>query len=141
MAHLSLEEGKKIAVNGFLLLLAVTVVEVLIALLGNGHLVEGLHFPKLIMVPVMVVLSLYKAYFIVKEFMHLGHETKGMAASIVLPTLLLIWAIIAFLWEGDAWGGNRDYVRDKNQERTEQGVQPENAPKGELRWEEVQSQG
>ena len=48
--------------------------------------------------------------------MHLGHETKGMAASIVLPMLLFIWAITAFLWEGKSWNNNQNYVNDKNKE-------------------------
>lgn len=114
--EISYEEGKKVAWKGFGLLLAVTVAEVLFALLGNGHLISGLTFPTAVMIPVMVGMSLYKAYFIVREFMHLGHETSGMAASVILPTLLLLWAIIAFLWEGDAWGAKREYVKEKNQE-------------------------
>ena len=68
------------------------------------------------MVPVMIAFSLYKAYYIVSIFMHLGHETKGMAASIVLPMLLFIWAITAFLWEGKSWNNNQNYVNDKNKE-------------------------
>jgi hypothetical protein len=48
--------------------------------------------------------------------MHLGHETKGMAASVVLPMLLFIWAITAFLWEGKSWNNNQNYVNDKNKE-------------------------
>lgn len=71
--------------------------------------------PKIIMIPLMIAFSLYKAYYIVGEFMHLGHETRGMAFSVVLPTLLLVWGIIAFLWEGDAWRSNRKKVEDKDQ--------------------------
>jgi len=50
----------------------------------------------------MIALSLYKAYKIVYEFMHLGHEVPGMLKSVLLPALLLVWAIIAFFWEGTA---------------------------------------
>lgn len=114
MGHFSREEGIKIAVKGFILLLIVTLAEVAIALIGNGH-IGGMHWPKMVMIPVMCILSLYKAYYIVSVFMHLGHETRGMAASIVLPMLLLIWAIVAFLWEGEAWRDSRNYVRDRNQ--------------------------
>ena len=102
------EEGMKMAMKGFILLLIITLLEVGIALVGNGHLISGVTLPKFIMIPVMIILSIYKAYYIVSEFMHLGHETKGMAASVVLPTLLLVWAIIAFLWEGDYWKSARD---------------------------------
>jgi cytochrome c oxidase subunit 4 len=111
----SREEHIKIARNGFLLLLVVTFIEVGFALVGNGH-IGGMHFPKILMILVMTGFSIFKAWFIVSEFMHLGHETRGMAMSVILPTLLLVWAIIAFLWEGDAWRGNRNLINSKNQE-------------------------
>jgi cytochrome c oxidase subunit 4 len=106
----------KVARNGFIILLIVTFAEVGIALIGNGHLIPGVLIPKVIMIPAMILLSLYKAYYIVSIFMHLGHETRPMAASIVLPMLLFIWAIIAFLWEGSSWRANQNYVDDKNKE-------------------------
>lgn len=107
-------EHIQIAVKGFILLLIITLLEVGVALVGNGHLIEGLHFSKWIMIPVMTAMSFYKAYYIVSEFMHLGHETRSMAFSVILPTFLLVWAIIAFLWEGDAWKNNRKNILDKN---------------------------
>lgn len=115
MAHAvpSTQEHIKIATKGFVILLIITLIEVALALVGNGHLISGFMLPKIIMIPLMIAFSLYKAYYIVGEFMHLGHETRGMAFSVVLPTLLLVWAIIAFLWEGDAWRNNRKNVDDK----------------------------
>jgi len=107
------QENMQVVIKGFILLLIVTLAEVGIALIGNGHLIHGFHLSKWIMVPVMCLLSFYKAYYIVSEFMHLGHETRGMAMSVVLPVLLLVWGIIAFLWEGDAWRNNRKRVDDK----------------------------
>ena len=112
----SRQEQTSLAVKGFILLLIITILEVAVALVGNGHLIAGLHFPKMIMIPVMILMSLYNAYYIINEFMHLGHEVRSFAASILLPMLLLVWGVIAFLWEGDAWKHNRDYVKDqKNQ--------------------------
>lgn len=112
MEHvLSSKEGIKLAMKGFFILLVVTLLEVAIALLGNGH-IGGMHWPKILMIPVMCALSMYKAYYIVSIFMHLGSETRGMAASVVLPMALLFWAIIAFLWEGDTWNGRRNQVKD-----------------------------
>ena len=118
MAHLSRKEGIQLAMKGFIILLIVTVLEVGVALVGNGH-IGGMHWSKAIMIPVMCILSLYKAYYIVSIFMHLGHETRGMAASIVLPMMLLIWAIIAFLWEGDACRQSRNYVKDRDNAKVE----------------------
>lgn len=113
----TVKEDVGIAVRGFIVLLIITFIEVGIALVGNGHIIEGFHLPKLfLMIPLMIAFSLYKAYYIVGTFMHLGHETKGMAASIVLPMLLFVWAITAFLWEGSSWNNNQNYVDDKNKE-------------------------
>lgn len=117
MGHVTTrKEDFLIARNGFIVLLIVTFLEVGIALIGNGHIVESITLPKFVMIPLMIALSLYKAYYIVSIFMHLGHETRPMAASIVLPMLLFIWAIIAFLWEGSSWRANQNYVDDKNKE-------------------------
>jgi cytochrome c oxidase subunit 4 len=121
---LSYEESKKVVFRGLILLAIVTVAEVLIALVGNGHVISGFELPKLVMYPVMIGLSLYKAYFIVYEFMHMRYEVKGLAMSVLLPTLLLVWAIIAFFQEGDSWGDRRAQIIEKNQEKTEESVQP-----------------
>lgn len=112
----TVKEDVKIAVVGFWILLAITFGEVFIALIGNGHLIPGHTWYKFIMIPLMTGLSLYKAYYIVGTFMHLGHETRPMAASIILPMLLFVWAITAFLWEGDSWRANQNYVDDKDTE-------------------------
>ena len=114
VAGLSIEEQRKLDINvgvkGFIILLIVTFGEVAIALIGNGHIIDGMTWPKLLMVPLMIGLSLYKAYYIVSIFMHLGAEVRAMAMSVVLPMLLLVWAVIAFLWEGESARDNRNYV-------------------------------
>lgn len=107
---LSVEDQRKedisVGVKGFWLLLIVTFAEVGIALFLKDLL------PGVIVRLSMIALSLYKAYYIVSIFMHLGAEVGGMAATIVLPMTLLIWAVIAFLWEGDYARQNRNYVND-----------------------------
>ena len=59
----------------------------------------------------MIGMSLYKAYLIVFEFMHMKYEARGLMLSVLLPVGLLIWAIISFLYEGAAWKNNRDTVK------------------------------
>jgi cytochrome c oxidase subunit IV len=108
------EEGIRVVKKGFILLGCITVIEVLIALLGNGHIIEGFHLPKLIMYPAMIGFSLYKAYYIVYNFMHMAYEVKGMAMSVVLPMGLLVWAVVAFFNEGSAWGARREFVQKRN---------------------------
>lgn len=112
--EMSRAEGISKVKKGLLLLGAVTVAEVLISLLGKGYLIPGLEeygFMLAITGLAMVALSLYKAYFIVYEFMHLRYEVKGLALTIILPTMLLIWGLIAFLWEGNTWGERREEVQ------------------------------
>ena len=109
------QQNKKIALKTILILAVITVVEVLLALLGKGYLVEGFELPWYIMNIAMIAMSMYKAYLIVGEFMHLGHEVRAMGMSVVLPMLLLVWAIIAFMQEGGAWKDRREYVKDKNE--------------------------
>ena len=113
MAHLSYEEAKKTAFKGFVLLGIVTIIEVMVALLGKGYIIEGFHLPRAIMYLAMIAMSLYKAYFIVYEFMHMRYEVPGLVKSVLLPTLLLVWAIIAFFSEGNTWNHWRAKVKDR----------------------------
>jgi hypothetical protein len=74
---------------------------------------------------VMICMSLYKAYLIVGEFMHMKHEVRALGMTVILPTFLLIWAIIAFMYEGGAWKGNRNTIKEKNRVVVEESVQPQ----------------
>jgi cytochrome c oxidase subunit IV len=118
MSNLSYEQSKSYAFKLIIFLGIITILEVAIALVGKGYIIKGFHAPLWIMGLLMIALSFYKAYNIVKEYMHLGHEVKAMGMTVVLPMTLLIWAIIAFLWEGAYWNGRRDDARgfaaDKN---------------------------
>ena len=46
---------------------------------------------------IFVGLTIWKAFFIVSEFMHLGHEVKGLIYSIILPMMFVIWFIVALV--------------------------------------------
>ena len=52
---------------------------------------------------VIVILSLAKAFYIVSVFMHLGDEIRNLIMTIVVPLLLFVWFIAAFLWDGNSW--------------------------------------
>lgn len=110
----SYEEGLRVVKRGTLLLGAITLIEVFVALLGNGHLIHGFTLHKLVMYPLMIGMSLYKAYWIVYNFMHMAYEVKGLAMSVLLPCLLLVWAVVAFFNEGGSWGARRKQVDDFN---------------------------
>ncbi len=117
MANIDVEAGKKVVMKGMILLGVITLVEVFIALIGNGHIIEGFRLSKIIMYPLMIGLSLYKAYFIVYEFMHMKYEVPGLVKSVLLPTTLLIWAVTAFFSEGNYWKHNRKQIQDWNNEQ------------------------
>ncbi len=109
--HKSYEESIRDVYKGLVLLGAVTLVEVFISLLGKGHLgidVSGYSWLIGLIALGLIGFSLYKGYFIIFEFMHMAHETKGMALSVLLPTLLLVWGIIAFFQEGNSWKERRE---------------------------------
>ncbi|MFK7808921.1 MAG: cytochrome C oxidase subunit IV family protein [Saprospiraceae bacterium] len=121
------EKSIKAVYKGMLLLAGVTLLEVFVSLFGKGHLgfnPEGMSVILGIVGFALIALSIYKAYFIVYEFMHMGHEVKSLRLTVLLPMLLLVWAIIAFFYEGNAWKGNRTKVLEKNAVEAETVVTP-----------------
>jgi cytochrome c oxidase subunit IV len=83
----------------FWILLAITVFELIIAIIYF----ETHFFPKHILNGVFVIMTLAKAFFIVAEFMHLGHELRNLVMTIAIPACLFIWFLIAFIWDGSSY--------------------------------------
>jgi caa(3)-type oxidase subunit IV len=74
-----------------LILLIVTMIEFLFAFtLPRGVL----------LITIFVSLTLVKAFYIVSEFMHLKYEVKSLIWSILLPMILVIWLVVALIYEG-----------------------------------------
>lgn len=124
MGH-SYEESKSLALKTILILGGITIAEVLFALLGKGYLVKGVHFPLWLIAIVMIVMSIVKAYLVVFEFMHMKYEVPALAKTVLLPTLLLVWGIIAFFQEGSAWRNNRDVVKERNEKVVDDSLKPQ----------------
>lgn len=117
MGHLSYEDSKKLVFKGLILLGVVTLIEVFVSLLGKGHVIGGLEDIGWLVYPVgfaLIALSLYKAYYIVYFFMHMEWEVKSLRLTVLLPMLLLVWAIIAFMQEGSEWGKSRQKIKEKD---------------------------
>jgi cytochrome c oxidase subunit 4 len=97
----------------------VTIVEVVVALFAKGHIIHGFDLKHgaghYFYMAAMIGASLYKAYFIVFYFMHMAYELRGLVLSVLLPTTLLVWAIIAFFQEGSSWGARRELIRERNE--------------------------
>ena len=126
--HMSYEESKKFVYRGLFLLAAVTLIEVFFSLAGKGLLpgtgwAEDIDWIVYPIGAILIGLSLYKAYFIVFDFMHLRQEVTSMSLTILMPMGLLVWAVIAFFQEGNFWGERRERVQEFNQ-RTERQVIP-----------------
>ena len=56
----------------------------------------------------IVILMMVKAFYIVGYFMHLKHELKNLIMTIVVPLLLFVWFITAFLYEGNSYKNLRN---------------------------------
>lgn len=50
---------------------------------------------------IFVLLTFVKTFYIVGEFMHLKHEVKILIWAIVLPTIFIMWLILAMLMESN----------------------------------------
>ena len=115
--HQTYEEKIRGVYKGLILLGAVTLLEVAVSLFGKGHLgfnPKGMTVVLGIIGIALIALSLYKAYFIIYEFMHMGHEVPALRLTVLMPCLLLIWAIIAFFHEGNSWFERRDQIKQKD---------------------------
>ena len=103
------ESGKKLMLKTIIILSIVTVVEVSVAI-GYDHFnPTGGNFKWLINL-FMAVMSVVKVVYIMGTFMHLKDETKGFFLTVVLPFSFLIWAIIAFSYEGGSWNHMRSLL-------------------------------
>lgn len=85
-----------------IILSIVTIVEVVFAIYYERSLIPN-GAPLWALRLFLIVMSLLKAGYIMAVFMHLKHETKAFKWTILLPFTLLIWMIVAFLYDGDAW--------------------------------------
>lgn len=86
----------------FWILLGITVIELVLGLTIYGFLHDQV-LAKNLVKGIIVILSLAKAFYITASFMHLGDEIKNMIMTIVVPLMLFIWFITAFLYEGNSW--------------------------------------
>ena len=118
--HTDDEIFKKRVRKTTILLSVITVIE-----LGIGLAIYSIHKGPdpsellILMFKGMVcILTLAKAYYIVSVFMHLGDEIRNMIMTIVVPLLLFIWFIIAFVYDGNSYKNLRNKYDKHFQEST-----------------------
>lgn len=81
--------------------------------LGLGYFMFKMNWPdgsflKTFTKIVILLLMLWKAYYIIAYFMHLKYENKATIDVVVIPCLLFVWFIIAFLWDGNSYKNLRE---------------------------------
>src|SRR5690625_5457279 len=100
------EAEKKLVYKGLVILAVVTIIEVIFSLFGKGHLgwkeAYYLTWVNDIVGFIIIVLSLYKAYYIVAYFMHLAfrseeHTSELQSRGHLVCRLLLVYNIIHLL--------------------------------------------
>jgi cytochrome c oxidase subunit 4 len=98
---------RKKVIRTTVILSVITVIE-----LGLGLLLYALNLPddfrRLLIKGVIIILSLAKAFYIVSIFMHLGDEIRNMIMTIVVPLMLFIWFILAFILDGNSYKNLRN---------------------------------
>ena len=123
-------QGTKRIWRTFWLLLVITIIE-----LGLGLLIYAVELPDIMVVIIkgaIVILSLAKAFYIVSIFMHLGDELRNMIMTIVVPLLLFVWFIGAFLWDGASYRNLRnEYDPYHKEQNTKKAPAPAEKPHDE----------
>lgn len=108
--HVSDEEFKRRVKRTTIILSVITIIE-----LGIGLSIYTIHkgpdpntFLVLAFKGLVCILTLAKAYYIVSVFMHLGDEIRNMIMTIVVPLMLFIWFIAAFIIDGNSYKNLRN---------------------------------
>jgi cytochrome c oxidase subunit IV len=103
-AHHSEEKGveiRKKIVQVTILLSAITAVEIIVGVFMGKRVVTPSTW--VLIKYGYIVLTLFKAWYIIKEFMHLGHERKSFKKVVLYPYIFfIIYLIFILLVEGSA---------------------------------------
>jgi len=105
--------GTKEIWRTFWILLGLTIVELVLGYIMIGVDSSG---GRLAIKGAIIILMLAKAFYIVAYFMHLKSEIRNLIMTIIVPLALLIWGIVAFLYDGNSYKDNRNtYDRFKRE--------------------------
>lgn len=103
-SHADSQAFHKVVKKVTIILSVVTIIELLLGLTiyKIGHASHS-HLTILLIKGIVTILSLAKAFYITSYFMHLGDEIRNFIMTIVVPLLLFVWFIAAFLLDGNSW--------------------------------------
>ena len=118
--HVPGKENVKRIIKTLVILSAITIVELGLGFANYFIQKNPDHSTAIVLAfkGVIVILSLAKAFYIVSIFMHLGDEIRNMIMTIVVPLMLFIWFIAAFLWDGNSYKNLRNTYDKHFEERT-----------------------
>ncbi len=72
----------------------------ILAIITGVEFILAFTMPKgMLLNVIFIALTILKAFYIMAEFMHLGHEEKGLVWSIITPLIFVAWLILALLIE------------------------------------------
>ncbi|QEC67957.1 hypothetical protein FRZ67_11835 [Panacibacter ginsenosidivorans] len=114
-----------------------TIVELIIGY-GIYKLWFGVHDSTMVhfMKGVIIILMLAKAFYIVGFFMHLKHEIRNLIMTIVVPLLLFVWFIVAFLYEGNSYHNLKETYNPYYKEKGAMQMEKKEHDEGEHKEEE-----
>jgi cytochrome c oxidase subunit IV len=75
----------------FWILLILTAIEFVIAFTMPANTLR---------VAIFCGMTIVKAFYIVGEFMHLKHEVKSLIWMVLIPTIFVVWLLVALIYEG-----------------------------------------
>jgi cytochrome c oxidase subunit IV len=119
------------------ILTALTIVELAIGyFMYVGVFGEADSFMVHFMKGVIIILMLAKAFYIVGYFMHLKHEIRNLIMTIVVPLMLFVWFIIAFLADGNSYHNLKNTYNPYYKERGTQKMEKKEHGSDEHKKEE-----
>jgi cytochrome c oxidase subunit IV len=98
----------------FWVLLGITALEFFVALAIPDSIVS--HSVKVLL---YIIMTIAKAFYIMSDFMHLGHEVKFLQATIIFPVAFIVWLLIACIYEGGSVYNSHDKTKGGEKTKTE----------------------
>ena len=86
----------------FVVLSIVTIIEVVLGIIRPDFLIEHRFLALKLLNWIFIILTIFKAYYITWDFMHMRDETTGLRRAVIWTALFLItYLVVLLLIEGD----------------------------------------
>ena len=86
----------------FIILSIVTIIEVILGIIRPEFLITTRFLALKLLNWIFIILTIFKAYYITWDFMHMRDETTGLRRAVIWTTVFLIaYLVLLILIEGD----------------------------------------